>query len=228
MDSTLRGFSNQITQSKSNSPKPVVSAPRGAHPALGGHQHKVTSGAAFSREKLWEAVTRSGFLKGSRRPSALRIRTQQDAAELQVLAMSPGAHGTPWQCLAAGRASRRLVLVVVFVALLLDNMLLTVVGTVCSSHWLFRVDLRVSAPRLVSGQCWQDPHTGRAMGREPGALRTPTSGQYHSVQLRVEPENGVKSLINPFPSFSSSTDCPHLPLHNRIRRSQQLHCPSPD
>ncbi|XP_005510931.2 chromaffin granule amine transporter isoform X2 [Columba livia] len=41
--------------------------------------------------------------------------------------MSPGAHGTPWQCLAAGRASRRLVLVVVFVALLLDNMLLTVV-----------------------------------------------------------------------------------------------------
>ncbi|OPJ83928.1 chromaffin granule amine transporter [Patagioenas fasciata monilis] len=41
--------------------------------------------------------------------------------------MSPSAHGTPWQCLAAGRASRRLVLVVVFVALLLDNMLLTVV-----------------------------------------------------------------------------------------------------
>ncbi|XP_075379694.1 chromaffin granule amine transporter [Mycteria americana] len=33
----------------------------------------------------------------------------------------------PWRWLAAGRASRRLVLVVVFVALLLDNMLLTVV-----------------------------------------------------------------------------------------------------
>ncbi|XP_053944856.1 chromaffin granule amine transporter isoform X2 [Cuculus canorus] len=41
--------------------------------------------------------------------------------------MSPDAERLPWRWLAAGRASRRLVLVVVFVALLLDNMLLTVV-----------------------------------------------------------------------------------------------------
>ncbi|KAM9252449.1 chromaffin granule amine transporter [Cariama cristata] len=41
--------------------------------------------------------------------------------------MSPAAEHVPWRWLAAGRASRRLVLVVVFVALLLDNMLLTVV-----------------------------------------------------------------------------------------------------
>lgn len=44
--------------------------------------------------------------------------------------MSPGGSpggSQPW--LAAGRASPRLVLVVVFVALLLDNILLTVVGT---------------------------------------------------------------------------------------------------
>ncbi|XP_069733699.1 chromaffin granule amine transporter isoform X2 [Phaenicophaeus curvirostris] len=41
--------------------------------------------------------------------------------------MSAAAEHTPWRWLAAGRASRRLVLVVVFVALLLDNMLLTVV-----------------------------------------------------------------------------------------------------
>ncbi|XP_042657394.1 chromaffin granule amine transporter isoform X2 [Tyto alba] len=41
--------------------------------------------------------------------------------------MAPGADGVPWRWLAAGRTSRRLVLVVVFVALLLDNMLLTVV-----------------------------------------------------------------------------------------------------
>ncbi|NXS45207.1 VMAT1 protein, partial [Balaeniceps rex] len=41
--------------------------------------------------------------------------------------MPPVAERVPWRWLAAGRASRRLVLVVVFVALLLDNMLLTVV-----------------------------------------------------------------------------------------------------
>ncbi|NXH69179.1 VMAT1 protein, partial [Hydrobates tethys] len=41
--------------------------------------------------------------------------------------MPPGAERVPWRWLAVGRASRRLVLVVVFVALLLDNMLLTVV-----------------------------------------------------------------------------------------------------
>ncbi|XP_068012793.1 chromaffin granule amine transporter [Melanerpes formicivorus] len=41
--------------------------------------------------------------------------------------MSSAAGDRPWGWLAAGRASRRLVLVVVFVALLLDNMLLTVV-----------------------------------------------------------------------------------------------------
>uniref|UniRef100_A0A8C8A7C1 Solute carrier family 18 member A1 n=1 Tax=Otus sunia TaxID=257818 RepID=A0A8C8A7C1_9STRI len=41
--------------------------------------------------------------------------------------MAPAAERAPWRWLAAGRASRRLVLVVVFVALLLDNMLLTVV-----------------------------------------------------------------------------------------------------
>ncbi|KAM6191339.1 chromaffin granule amine transporter [Sarcoramphus papa] len=41
--------------------------------------------------------------------------------------MPVAAERVPWRWLAAGRASRRLVLVVVFVALLLDNMLLTVV-----------------------------------------------------------------------------------------------------
>eukprot|EP00076_Gallus_gallus_P028986 XP_015152919.1 chromaffin granule amine transporter isoform X2 [Gallus gallus] len=45
----------------------------------------------------------------------------------QAPAMPPAAIPTPQSWLAQGRASRRLVLVVVFVALLLDNMLLTVV-----------------------------------------------------------------------------------------------------
>lgn len=57
--------------------------------------------------------------------------------------MSPAAEHVPWRWLAAARASRRLVLVVVFVALLLDNMLLTVVGT---------------ALLLVSAGCWE--HSG--------------------------------------------------------------------
>ncbi|XP_050766067.1 chromaffin granule amine transporter [Gymnogyps californianus] len=45
----------------------------------------------------------------------------------RLSAMPAAAERVPWRWLAAGRASRRLVLVVVFVALLLDNMLLTVV-----------------------------------------------------------------------------------------------------
>lgn len=38
---------------------------------------------------------------------------------------------SPWMWLKEGRESRKLVLVIVFVALLLDNMLLTVVGMLC-------------------------------------------------------------------------------------------------
>ncbi|NXJ88968.1 VMAT1 protein, partial [Corythaixoides concolor] len=47
--------------------------------------------------------------------------------------MPPAAERVPWRWLAAGRASRRLVLGVVFVALLLDNMLLTVVVPIIPS-----------------------------------------------------------------------------------------------
>lgn len=43
--------------------------------------------------------------------------------------MLRGVLDTPRRLLKEGRESRKLVLVVVFVALLLDNMLLTVVGT---------------------------------------------------------------------------------------------------
>lgn len=65
--------------------------------------------------------------------------------------MPLAAERVPWRWLAAGRASRRLVLVVVFVALLLDNMLLTVVGTVCGARCALACHLGVSAPQPVSG-----------------------------------------------------------------------------
>jgi len=132
--------------------------------------------------------------------------------------MAPAAKRAPW--LAAGRASRQLVLVVVFVALLLDNMLLTVVGTAHSSHRALRVLPRGfgSSVGLQSMPAGSLCKSSRGEGWVLGACRTQMSGQHHSVQLWVEPENGVKSLTNPFPAFFSSTDRPHLPLRNRIRR----------
>jgi hypothetical protein len=52
--------------------------------------------------------------------------------------------GAPQRLLKEGRQSRKLVLVVVFVALLLDNMLLTVVGT-CGAFVLWVCLLWVTA-----------------------------------------------------------------------------------
>ena len=129
--------------------------------------------------------------------------------------MPAAAERVPWRWLAAGRASRRLVLVVVFVALLLDNMLLTVVGMACGSRCALRVLPRgfgssVGLWSMLAGSLRRE---SCGQGWVLGASRTPTSGQHHSVQLN---ENGVKSLTNPFPGFFSSTDRPHLPLYNRI------------
>lgn len=53
----------------------------------------------------------------------------------QVLTMLREVLDAPGRLLQEGRESRKLVLVVVFVALLLDNMLLTVVGTSGSLCW---------------------------------------------------------------------------------------------
>lgn len=81
--------------------------------------------------------------------------------------MPPAADRVPWRWLAAGRASRSLVLVVVFVALLLDNMLLTVVGMACGSRRALRgVQLLrrspVGAGRVpVQGEPWGGLGAGR-------------------------------------------------------------------
>ncbi|NXW91634.1 VMAT1 protein, partial [Alopecoenas beccarii] len=76
--------------------------------------------------------------------------------------MAPGAHHTPWQWLAAGRASRRLVLVVVFVALLLDNMLLTVVVPIIPT-FLYTTEYKGANSSVVPA--WTEP--------APPALKVP-------------------------------------------------------
>lgn len=77
---------------------------------------------------LREVLTHSIFSQGCKTLLALTVEPGDQAP-----AMPPAAIPTPQSWLAQGRASRRLVLVVVFVALLLDNMLLTVVGRVSTA-----------------------------------------------------------------------------------------------
>lgn len=73
------------------------------------------------------------FCKGCRRPVRKYKRTFPKNLEERrpgpVLTMLRAVSDAPQRLLQKGRESRKLVLVVVFVALLLDNMLLTVVGT---------------------------------------------------------------------------------------------------
>lgn len=72
-------------------------------------------------------ICRGVFLSpGRRSPHHLTPYPAQPPAALAMLQVVLGA---PQRLLKEGRQSRKLVLVVVFVALLLDNMLLTVVGT---------------------------------------------------------------------------------------------------
>lgn len=77
---------------------------------------------------LSEVLTHSIFSQGCRTSLALTVEAGDQAP-----AMLPAAIPTSQSWLARGRASRRLALVVVFVALLLDNMLLTVVGRACAA-----------------------------------------------------------------------------------------------
>lgn len=104
--------------------------------------------------------------------------------------MAPAAEHAPWGWLAAGRASRRLVLVVVFVALLLDNMLLTVVGTAHGSRCALRVLPQGfgSSVGLWSMQAGSLCRESCGEGWVLAASRTPMSGQHHSVQPCAEPK----------------------------------------
>lgn len=95
---------------------------------------------------LREVLTHSIFSQGCKTLLVLTVEPGDQAP-----AMPPAAIPTPQSWLAQGRASRRLALVVVFVALLLDNMLLTVVG-------------RVSTAGMAAGSWWSVLGTSMGTG----------------------------------------------------------------
>ncbi|XP_010174276.1 chromaffin granule amine transporter [Antrostomus carolinensis] len=70
--------------------------------------------------------------------------------------MSSAADRVPWRWLAAGRTSQRLVLVVVFVALLLDNMLLTVVVPIVPT-FLYTTEYEGANSSVASAQTEPPP-----------------------------------------------------------------------
>lgn len=99
--------------------------------------------------------------------------------------MPPGADPAPRRWLAEGRASRRLALAVVFVALLLDNMLLTVVGR-AAGHLGGDPACRDGCGCAGRGE----PRGGMGVG----AARASSLSQ-HAVQLA---QNQLKSLTTIF------------------------------
>uniref|UniRef100_A0A8V5H0G6 Uncharacterized protein n=1 Tax=Melopsittacus undulatus TaxID=13146 RepID=A0A8V5H0G6_MELUD len=135
------------------------------------------------------------------------IPKEQDPA----LAMPPAAEHMPWRWLAAARASRRLVLVVVFVALLLDNMLLTVVVPIVPT-FLYATEYEGANSSTAPAQ------TETA----PPALKAPPFSSVFSyfdnttVTVLVstsatELVNGTESSIPPEPTASippSPSSCP--------------------
>ncbi|NXA04904.1 VMAT1 protein, partial [Sapayoa aenigma] len=73
----------------------------------------------------------------------------------------PGPEHPPWHCLAQGRGSPRLVLVVVFVALLLDNMLLTVVVPIVPT-FLYTTEYEGANDSLAPAQTGAAPPVSKA------------------------------------------------------------------
>ncbi|XP_061204162.1 chromaffin granule amine transporter isoform X2 [Neopsephotus bourkii] len=125
--------------------------------------------------------------------------------------MPPAAEHVPWRWLAAVRASRRLVLVVVFVALLLDNMLLTVVVPIVPT-FLYATEYEGTNSSTAPAQ------TETA----PPALKAPPFSSMFSYfdnttvtvlvsTSAVELVNGMESSIPPEPTASippSPSSCP--------------------
>ncbi|XP_061328531.1 chromaffin granule amine transporter isoform X2 [Pezoporus flaviventris] len=125
--------------------------------------------------------------------------------------MLPAAEHMPWRWLAAARASRRLVLVVVFVALLLDNMLLTVVVPIVPT-FLYATEYEGTNSSIAPAQ------TETA----PPALKAPPFSSVFSYfdnttvtvlvsTSAMELVNGTESSISPEPTASippSPSSCP--------------------
>lgn len=128
------------------------------------------------------------FCKGCRRPVRKCNRTFPKNLEERrpslVLTMLRAVWDAPRRWLQEGRESRKLVLVVVFVALLLDNMLLTVVGTSGASA------LRVVCPGQVV-------HTLLAFSREWTRACFLLHWKTHRGGWEMEEtaRNGVRNLL---------------------------------
>ncbi|NXT81036.1 VMAT1 protein, partial [Zapornia atra] len=104
--------------------------------------------------------------------------------------MPPDAQRVPWRWLAAGRASRRLVLVVVFVALLLDNMLLTVVVPIVPT-FLYATEYEGANRSLAPA--WTEP--------APPALKPPFSSVFSyfdntTVTVSASGSPSTSELVN--------------------------------
>ncbi|NXX06898.1 chromaffin granule amine transporter [Larus michahellis] len=121
--------------------------------------------------------------------------------------MPPAADRVPWRWLAAGRASRSLVLVVVFVALLLDNMLLTVVVPI--------------VPTFLYTTEYEGANSSVAPARTepaPPALKTPPFSSmfsyFDNTTVTVSGSTSATELVNGTeinPSSQPPTTSPPLP-----------------
>ncbi|NWH58502.1 VMAT1 protein, partial [Geococcyx californianus] len=121
--------------------------------------------------------------------------------------MSLAAERVPWRWLAEGRASRRLVLVVVFVALLLDNMLLTVVVPIVPT---FLYTTEYEGANNSAAPAWTEP--------APPALKAPPFSSmfsyFDNTTVTVLGFTSVVDLVNgteSSPPPQAPTGSPALP-----------------
>ncbi|XP_040473928.1 chromaffin granule amine transporter isoform X1 [Falco naumanni] len=116
--------------------------------------------------------------------------------------MPPAAERVPWCWLAAGRVSRRLVLVVVFVALLLDNMLLTVVVPIVPT-FLYTTEYEGTNSSVDSAQTEPAPPASKASLFSSMFYFDNTTVTVSGSTSAVELVNGTESSRPPQPPTSS-------------------------
>ncbi|NXK83375.1 VMAT1 protein, partial [Amazona guildingii] len=125
--------------------------------------------------------------------------------------MPPAAERVPGRWLAAARASRRLVLVVVFVALLLDNMLLTVVVPIVPT-FLYATEYEGTNSSAAPAQTETAPLALKAPPFSSMFSYSDTTTVTVLVSISaVELVNGTESSIPPEPTASippSPSSCP--------------------
>uniref|UniRef100_A0A8B9GF09 Solute carrier family 18 member A1 n=1 Tax=Amazona collaria TaxID=241587 RepID=A0A8B9GF09_9PSIT len=125
--------------------------------------------------------------------------------------MPPAAERVPGRWLAAARASRRLVLVVVFVALLLDNMLLTVVVPIVPT-FLYATEYEGTNSSAAPAQTETAPPALKAPPFSSMFSYSDTTTVTVLVSISaVELVNGTESSIPPEPTASippSPSSCP--------------------